>query len=256
MAKMYVWLKTGLMVLAVLLPFNVWAADTKTEQPLVFATFPIPLMVESETEGVFIDLTNEIIKRLGVEASIRVSPPQRSINDLVKGRVDVLFPALDVFFVPDDVYSRTDEIIYVKEDFVFTRKGDSKLTSIDDLKGKVVGVTRGYPYASEVIRNETFKLDYSLTDEICVQKLIIGRIEAFIVEEKTGIRAFEKQGVKNLMQYNPALPISRQDVYYATGRNGNGQELAADISAALKSMKADGTFERILSRAQKGIPEQ
>lgn len=235
-------------------------ADTESgaskEQEIVFATFPIPLMVESESEGVFIELSREIIKRLDVNARIRVSPPQRSINDLVKGRVDVLFPALDVFFVDDDIYSRTEELIYIKEDFVFTRKGETLLTSIEDLHGKVVGVTRGYPYAREVVRNEKLKLDYSLKDEIVVQKLIIGRVEAFIVEEKTGIRAFEKQGVDKLMQYNPALPISRQDVYYATGRNGNGQQLANDISNALKSMKADGTFERILSKAEKGLPEK
>ena len=226
------------------------------EQEIVFATFPIPLMVESETEGVFIELSQEIIKRMGINARIRVSPPQRSINDLVKGRVDVLFPALDTLFVDDDIYSRTQELIYIKEDFVFTRKGETLLTSIDDLHGKVVGVTRGYPYAREVVRNENLKLDYSLKDEIVVQKLIIGRVEAFIVEEKTGVRAFEKQGVDKLMQYNPALPISRQDVYYATGRNGHGQQLADDISKALKSMKEDGTFEQILSKAEKGLPEK
>jgi len=232
------------------------AESASEDAPLIFATFPIPLMVESKTEGVFIELTNELIKRLGVSARIRVSPPQRSINDLVKGRVDALFPALDAFFVPDDVYTKSEELIYIKEDFVFTRKGDRMLTNIEDLEGRVVGVTRGYPYAPEIIRSNKFKLDYSLTDEICVQKLIIGRIEAFIVEEKTGIRAFEKQGVKNLMQYNSKTPISKQDVYYATGRNGKGRHLAESISDALGSMKKDGTFEKILRKAEKGLPER
>lgn len=236
------------------------SAETDTSSPrkppLIFASYPIPLMVENETEGVFIELTEEIIKRLELDAKIRVSPPQRSINDLVKGRVDVLFPSLDALFVTGDVYTKSEELIYIKEDYVFTRKGDTMLTTIGDLKGKVVGVTRGYPYAREVVRNESFKLDYSLTDEICVQKLIIGRVEAFIVEEKTGITAFKKQGVEKLMQYNPALPISKQDVYYATGRNGRGKQLALDISSALKAMKEDGTFERILSKAEKGLPEK
>ncbi len=220
--------------------------------PIIFTTFPIPLMVESETEGVFIQLTQEVIRRLDIKATIRVATPQRSINDLVQGRVAVLFPALDVFFVDKEQYSRSDELIYIKEDFLFTRTGDAKLTTVDDLKGRTVGLTRGYPYAREIVRGHGFKLDYSLSDEMCVQKLVVGRIDAFIGEEKSGLQAFESQKVSHLLQYDSAKPVSRQDVYYATTSSPMGEQLAERISAVLTAMKADGTFQKIMAATENG----
>ena len=219
---------------------------------LTFATFPIPLMVQDAEHGVFITLTQEIIRRLGISATIRVSPPQRAIRELILGDADVLFPALDVFFdakqaMPSQDVSRTDEVIYVKRDYVFTRRGNPPLTKLEDLKNKRVGLTRGYPYARAVEYAFDYKLDYSQTDEIGVRKLMLGRLDAFIVEQQSGIKAFENAGALESMQYDAAQPVSEQDVYFATANTLEGVELAQRISDVLKAMKQDGTFAEIMS---------
>lgn len=211
-------------------------------------TFPIPLMVESENKGVFVDLAGEISKRVGQLFEISVMPPQRTVEDFLGGKLDVMFPALDVMFPPDKTPLKTKELIYVKEDFAFTKKGSPMLKSIGDLEGRTVGVTLGYPYVRELMDNAKIKFDKGNTDEANAQKLAAGRFDAFVVEEKSGLQAFKKTGTEGAIQYDPKTPLSRQDVYFAVGK-GN-PALAEKISRALAEMKSDGTFAKIMSRAK------
>ncbi len=111
-------------------------------------TYPIPVHVESESKGLFIDLTRAVASAAEADIRISVLPPPRALQGFSNGSQKVLFPALDVLFPADSTIVRSRETIDCKEDFVFTRKGSPKLVTLDDLKGKRVGITRGYPYAS------------------------------------------------------------------------------------------------------------
>lgn len=217
---------------------------------LIFASFPIPLMVESESEGVFIELAQAVASQLGEPVLIKVFPAKRAIQELVHGQVDVLFPALDVFFDQKAHVSATSELIYIKQDFVFTRKGHEPWSRIEDLIGQKVGLTSGYPYVKALLLDNRIAFDYSLSDEIGVQKLMLGRVDGFVVEEKSGLKAFEKTHTLERMQYQPNQPLSKQNVYFACQGGEAGQALAKRLSKALKALKADGTFARIMSKAQ------
>lgn len=231
----------GLFVAA--LAVGAWAAE-----PVKVGTFPIPLMVESSSKGVFVELAGEISKRVGQPFEISVLPPQRTVEDFLAGKLDVMFPALDVMFPAGQTPLKTKELIYVKEDFAFTKKGSPMLKSVGDLEGKNVGVTLGYPYVRELMENKKIKFDKGHSDEANAQKLAAGRFDAFVVEEKSGLQAFKKSGTEGEMQYDPKTPLSRQDVYFAVGKGSAG--LDAKISKALSEMKADGTFAKIMSKAK------
>ncbi|MCP4673723.1 MAG: amino acid ABC transporter substrate-binding protein, partial [Desulfobacula sp.] len=49
--------------------------------------------------------------------------------------------------------------------------------------------------------------------------------------------------------YEAGKPISKQKVYYAFQPDAKGKEVAAKFSKALSSMKKDGTFGKIMSKA-------
>jgi polar amino acid transport system substrate-binding protein len=215
-----------------------------------FGTFPIPLMVVDKDNGVFIELTRTIAERAGLQIEIIVTPPKRTVNDFSEKQIDALFPALDVNFSPEQMPLKSSELIYVKKDYAFTPKGSPLLAAIKDLEGKTIGITQGYPYVKELTENPLIRIESAQSDELSAKMLLAGRTQAFVVEEKSGLKAFENTGLREQVQYDPARPLSQQDVYYAFQKNEKGEELNRVFSKVLSEMKHDGTFEKIMRKAE------
>ncbi|MBU3917218.1 transporter substrate-binding domain-containing protein [bacterium] len=232
-------------ILSILVTTTVSAAEEVS-----FATFPIPLMVVDENNGVFVELANAIASRADLKIKIIIAPPKRTITNFIGNKADVLFPAVDVFFPPDYAYLKSSEPIYIKTDFIFTRKGDPLLKTIESLEGQKVGITRGYPYANELMNNKKIVFDAANGDNFNVLKLMKGRIVAFVVEEKSGLKAFEEAGLLDKMQYDKASPVSKQDVFYSFQTNEKGKRLEKLISRVLLEMKKDGSFGKIMAKAK------
>ncbi len=210
------------------------------------AGYPIPLMIENSDSGLFVEIIKELIQRTGEDFEIVVYPAQRTVAAFHAGEVDAFFPALDVLIEKEKASS---DPMYVKCDFAFTRKGDPELKSIADLEGKKVGITAGYPYVKELTANPNITLDVGPNDVANINKLSAGRIDVFVVEEKTGLAALKQAGVDNVA-YPADSPISKQNVYIAFQATDAGKALAEKFSKALQGMKEDGSFGKIMERAQ------
>ncbi len=223
-----------------LLSTSVIAAETIT-----IGTFPIPLMVESKDKGVFIELTQALAKEAGFELVIVVLPPQRTLQNFEENGVDSIFPALEVTMPENHLRS---DLVYVKRDFSFTVKGKEPLETIADLSGKRVGITSGYPYAKKLIADNSIRFVVTSRDEQNVKMLMAGRIDAFVVEEKSGLKAFSNNGSDHEISYNSAQPLSEQDVFFAFKKNKRGKHFADKISAALIVLKENGTFAGIMAK--------
>lgn len=220
-----------------------------SQKVFILNTFLIPLMVESKTKGIFIELTQELAKRAGIQIIINIFPAKRAINDFSIGNADALFPALNTFFPDKDSYFPTEEIIYIKRDVAFTLKGQKPLETIAQLEGKKIGITRGYAYANNLINNPNIDFFMTNSDEYSAKMLRAGHIDAFIAEEVSGLAALKRMKLTNEVQYSPKNPISEADVFYATQATEQGKYLAELLSQQLALMKEDGSFTRIMSQA-------
>lgn len=211
-------------------------------KPLRMATFPIPLMVESDTKGVFVSLTREIAKRGHVDVQIEVSPTAKTLLDFSTNKVDAFFPALDVY-TPKNT-SRT-AAFYTKVDFVFS-KTEKNLKTLKDLEGKKVGLTFRYPYAKELTQNKKIDFEFADDDVTNMNKLASGAIDAFVVEERSGLQALTISG-KTGIHYNKHKPLSKQDVFYAFQDNEEGRGMVEIFNGAIEAMRKDGSFERLMN---------
>jgi polar amino acid transport system substrate-binding protein len=237
-------------ILAIIVFLSLVNGISYAKEKITFASFPIPMMVENESSGVFIKLTKEIARRGNMDIRIVVYPTKRSINLFIKKKVDVLFPTL-VGIVPANIkVINGKESIYVKRDFIFTKKGSTMLRSIQDLEGKKVGLTRGYPYFKGLIQNDRITFERVNSDEANTRKLIKNRINAFVVEERSGLKAFKKTGLFDNMQYDPTTPVSKQRVFYMFQSTKKGKRLEKIVSGVMREMKKDGSFGKIMSEAK------
>lgn len=205
------------------------------------ATFPIPLMVESDSKGVFVELTKEIAKRSQVQLQIEVAPTAKTLLDFSTNKVDAFFPALEVY-TPTSAIRTT--AFYTKVDFVFTLK-DKTWTSFKDLEGKKIGLTFRYPYAKELTQNKKIEFEFADDDVTNMKKLADRQIDAFVVEERSGIQAMNLSGKTNI-HYFREKPLSKQDVFYAFQDNPQGKVMVDLFNRAIDSMKKDGTFDRLM----------
>ena len=215
-----------------------WAQTQKPEKSatIIFAGFPIPGHIESATKGHFVELTLAIAAEAGIPIDIQISPPPRAIESFMQGKSHALFPSLDVYFPADHPIVRTKGSFNCKEDFVFTKKGSPAYKTLDALEGKHVGITLGYPYVKEVTSRKGIAFESAISDEANVEKLMKGRLDAFIVEKSSGVSAFAKVNALDQMQVDLKSPVSQQDVYWAFQNNDEGRALARKFDVALEQM--------------------
>ncbi|MBF0360179.1 MAG: transporter substrate-binding domain-containing protein [Oligoflexia bacterium] len=231
-----------------LFSLNLFLINSVIAKVYKIGSYPIPLMVVSKDKGVFVELAHEIAKKQGVEIEIVIAPPPETVKNFVDKKLDGFFPGLDVL-IP--VAFSKSESIYIKKDFAFYRKAGDMLNTLDKLKGKKVGLTEGYPYAKSVTENKSYSILFSPNDIINIKKLSASSLDAFIVEEKTGLKAVELAAAKDQVTYDPKMPISDQDVYFAFQGDADGKMLAQKYSDGLKAMKTDGSFSKIMDQATK-----
>ena len=222
-------------------------------ETLTVGTFPVPLMVESGDKGVFIELTKAVAQEAGIDIVIEVYPAQRTLKMFERNQLDILFPALAVTMPID--HERSDAV-YIKRDYSFTVKSKPALPSLADLSGKRVGLTAGYPYAASLLADDSIYFERVNYDSQNVKRLLAGRIDAFVVEEKSGRAAFIQEGALSRVSYDPVIPLSEQDVFYAFHKTTAGKQQAEKFSAALKRLKANGTFAAIMAQAKDPIDQR
>ncbi|MBU2885296.1 transporter substrate-binding domain-containing protein [Gilvimarinus agarilyticus] len=214
------------------------------DDPVQVGTFPIPLMVESPEKGRFIELMQRIAQDADLKLNIIVTPAKRATRFFIQGEIDIFLPALEGMISPEHRVIKSQETIYTKEDFVFTRRGTPLLSSMSDLAGKRIGITRGYPYTPALLNNKSLKLELSSSDEQSVKMLVRGRVDAIVVEEHSGRQAFKNTGQLDQMQYNPEQQLSQMPVYIAYQDTDRGHQLAKLIDKTLRELKSDGSFAK------------
>ncbi|WP_374028665.1 substrate-binding periplasmic protein [Bdellovibrio bacteriovorus] len=213
-----------------------------TAKPVVLATFPIPLMVENPHSGLFVNLTKEIAKRNSRDIEIVIFPTGKTLLAFSSGKIDGFFPALDVY-VPK--VAAKSAPFYNKIDYVFYKKS-RPLKSLKDLEGKKVGLTFRYPYVKELTSNKKIKFEFAADDVVNMKKLGQGTIDAFVVEERSGLKALQMSGQKGI-EFDKNAPLSEQTVYYAFQNSEQGRHLAEVFSKSIESMRKDGSLAKILN---------
>lgn len=207
------------------------------------AAVQIPLMVENSEKGLFVDLIREVGRRTKLKFEIVVVPGQRAHKMFATGLAQLLMP------FPKGVRKIRGHFtspLIVKRDFAFVKKGQAIPRSLEDLEGLTLGITKHYTYNRQIFERPRIKLETALTDEINMRKLAKGRIDAFLVEERSGLKARDLSKADDVV-YDNKYPIFSAEAVIVTEYSKLGEFWAAQISGTLEDMREDGTYQRIMS---------
>lgn len=208
--------------------------------------------MDGSIEGLTVDMTKEISKRLGREITIDAMAFSALIPALQAGTYDMLSVPMTVTKERSDIFLLTEGIWSADLAFV-TKKDAPALTSYDQLKGKVIAANKGN--ADEKWAREkageigwTIESYASLSD--AAQAVQAGRADAAIMNVPTAL-TFAKR--------NPALKAA--DLKEATGRYfaytipKSSPELRKQVETVIECIKSDGTAASLYEKWLGVTPE-
>jgi len=197
---------------------------------------------QNQVVGFDVEVGSEIAKRMGVKAKIVTTAWDGILAGLLAGKYDTIVGSMTATAerkkVVDFVgpYYRDGRAIFVSS--------SSSLTKLNDLKGKKVAVTLGETH--EKWANAQKDMGWDVRTYKGLPELILelknGRVDAFIIDSIPG-RVAATKGTPIKMMNLPDLEGGNLPIGIAI-RKGN-PKLAAAMQAALESMQADGTYEKI-----------
>lgn len=194
---------------------------------------------KDEFQGFDVDISNEIAKRLGVEAEFIATKWDGLIGGLKADKFDIIIGQMTVTEERKKSVDFTDPYV-VTGSVLVTREDTDDITELADIKGKKVGVGGGTTF--EEVANSVEGADVKLYKAVSdyIQDLTNKRLDVIINDQL-------------LMNYNIKennLPIkvtsdilNKDEIGMAV--NKGNEDFVEKVNNALKEMKEDGTYKEI-----------
>lgn len=219
---------------------------------------PFCFVENGETKGLAVDVTREALHRMGVGMTFDILPWKRCLHMLREGEADVLLMAVKNPERMEYMHYPEENLAY-EINVAFKRAGDP-ITLEPDLAGSEtlrVGYGSGFSYGpllDKAIAEKRFrKLDPALYVGRNLEKLVIGRVDIVVGSRETGLHAAKLLGLRDAIEVvtdkNGDEVIFTQIKVYAPFSNKTiSAEFVKQFSQSLKSVKDDGTYNRIIDQ--------
>jgi len=208
---------------------------------------------QGRPDGLYAAIIREAKRRVGNKNLVLQAVPWTRATVLVEsGKTQGLVGS---YYKPQDRpwIRHWSEPLYQEEVSVFCRKGvaDPDWIYPDDYKGLLFGNVAGYkapgPRFFEMVAKGTIKLEEAQTTEQNLSKLVLGRIDCYVIE-RLATEILIKS--KNYQNVEIVATASMEPAYIGWSDKWVGAEADAFIAAmdkALAGMKADGTIAGIVA---------
>jgi polar amino acid transport system substrate-binding protein len=197
-----------------------------------------------EIVGFDVDLIKEIGKRIGLEVKIQPAAFDSIIQALNAGKFDCVVSAMTITEERKKQVNFSDP--YIDSDQSLAVKKGSPISSLEDLKGKVVGVQRGTTgelKANEIKEKYGIKEIKSYDDTLMAfEDLKAGRVDAVVNDYPVTAYLVKKDPAFEIVA---RIPTGEK---YGIAVRKDSTDLLEAINKALREMKADGTYQQIYEK--------
>lgn len=235
-------------VLILLTGISYAAVDLTSNQPtrIVCDIWPPYQMRDKDgVTGFSTEMVQAVFKRLDVSiAEINDYPWKRALAILEHNKADVLFSAN--YTKDRSIFARyPDEVLFEAPWMIWTRN-NKKIKTLDDLKGKTIGVVIGYSYTREFWTFiETYcKIEKVSTDEINFKKLEIGRLDAIVAEYGNASYLIRKLELKGITPHKNIV-IKKDGLYVVFNKSSVDEAFVKNFSSELKKYKQSPEYKAL-----------
>lgn len=144
---------------------------------------------------------------------------------------------------------------FLTQEMKFIKKNSDKFEydGLKSLTGKTVGTIRGYSYSEEFSKATNFTKEEVNTVSQNVGKMMLDRVDLTVDDEITTKILLKKENPELLTKIAFCKNIlSKNDVYIVCGKNNrNAKEIINAFNLGLKTIKENGTYNKILKNYTK-----
>ena len=206
-------------------------------------TFPFILEQKQDGEiyGLGADIARKIVHKLGHNFKIEMYPFKRALLMIENGNADIFIGPYKSFerekymYYNKYAFYQYPMVFYVKADNFF--KWDGELSS---LKGKLIGLTRGWSYGIKFDQYKKNLRTYTVnTVKANFQRLLIDRIDLFATHPRNASKIIDalkiKEKVKMILP-----PIVVNKGYYGFSKKKNLETFLIQFDLEFKKMMDNG----------------
>lgn len=200
--------------------------------------------------GFFAALSREAFKRCGFELKLVFLPWKRALTLAKNGEYDGLLGAYyseertRYFHFPNSV-SRNEEV------FVKKKGRPIPFSRLEDLKPYTIGTLRGGAQSEDLLKHGLV-IKETNDYESSIKKLNANRIDLLLIGKQAFYFILTNQDDLRPLKENfdiLAPPYKFYDLYCPiTRKRPDGKSITTSFNRALREMRIDGTYDRILSR--------
>jgi polar amino acid transport system substrate-binding protein len=193
--------------------------------------------------GYDVDVARLVAGYLGVPAEITAYPTAARIPALEAGKVDVVIATLSP--TPERARVVMFTMPYSAFDLVVVGAKSRPITSLADLAGRTVGVSRGTPQEIALTRSAPKNTRYSRFDDdsTTMQSLVSGQVDAIAIPETVFAEVLKTRPQADI---EIKFPFYRQYMSIAVRRDAF--ELRQWLNTALSYIKQNGELDDISTR--------
>ena len=201
---------------------------------------PFEYVEGEETVGYDIDMWDAIAKKIGMEYVIEPMDFDAVISAVATNPTTIGISGISITDERKLTVNFSEG--YINAGLVVVVKADSGFETVDQLKGKLIGVQLGTTsdFAAEEITGMENVAQYK-TFLNAVMDLQGNKLDAVIIDKPVGQAILASLNDPNLVIVDMGL----QADWYGIEVNKNNPELLAKINAALAELEAEGFFEQL-----------
>lgn len=204
--------------------------------------FPFTFVEQDTLKGFEVDVMNAIGKEMGREIQYQTANFSGLFGMLESGRIDTVANQITITEERQKAYIFSEPYVYDGAQVV-TKKGNTEVEGVEDLKGKTVAVNLGsnfeallreLPYADE-INIKTYESNLE-------RDTALGRVDAFVMDRVSASQIIKEKPLPlelagpTFSQITNAYPFRDTDA---------GRALRDEVNAALAALRDNGTLASI-----------
>lgn len=198
-------------------------------------------------QGMMVDTAHAVAEAAGFEAVIEQTVFSALIPSLNGNKIDIISAAMLRTPVREEVVDFTDPVYAYGDGLLVKGDNDTAYTSLDDLKGEVVGAQVGTVFV-DLLREKGYFKEVRSYDSVVdmARDVELGRIKAGIGDEPILAYQIQQGTLKGVRLVDEYQPESMGEVSLVV-RKGD-DELKERLNKAIAQIKEDGTLEEIVSK--------
>ncbi|MDN3637835.1 transporter substrate-binding domain-containing protein [Simiduia curdlanivorans] len=229
-------------------------ALTQPSAPINFSLMTIPVYIEENKTGPMYEAHQEIIEALSAtfESAINttISPPLRAQQNFIAGRAQALMPDFcDANVGVPNLHSVPFARVIR---YILTPPNSPSISDYAALKGKKVGLVRGYAYDIEGKAGEGMELIWTTSQRQTVRMLNSGRLDAIVANLEEVAQIVKSEGGP-MPSVDISHPVLDRSLCYVFHDNQLGRHLALEVSRQIIELRRQGKLAAYIG--QNHIPD-